>query len=175
MNPTAILIADNIGVLDQARELLSELPDELYSKPEPSVHSSGIGSHLRHCVDYYDRFFEGLSGGRIDYDQRERDERLETSRTYAIEKLEALQKKLQSLDTQVGTLLIRQDSEAEGDEVPWAPSSLERELQFQMSHAVHHYALIAVILRLNGEVPPEGFGVAPSTLRYWKETGQCAP
>lgn len=175
MNPTAILIADNIRVLTQARELLSGLPDELYSKPEPSVHSSGIGSHLRHCVDYYDRFLEGLGTGRIDYDLRERDERLETSRVYAIEKLESLQQELEALRTDAGPLLVRQDSEAEGDAVPWAPSSLERELQFQMSHAVHHYALIAVILRLNGEVPPEGFGVAPSTLRYWKETGQCAP
>ena len=152
---------------------MHERPDVvIYQNPYACLNPGlTVRAHLRETL----KVFEGLVGGRIDYDQRERDERLETSRAYAMEKLAELKKQLKNLNTSVGTLLIRQDSEAEGDEVPWAPSSLERELQFQMSHAVHHYALIAVILRLNGEVPPEGFGVAPSTLRYWKETGQCAP
>ncbi len=61
------------------------------------------------------------------------------------------------------------------DESSWATSSVERELQFLRSHTVHHFALIAVILRLSGLEPGEEFGVAPSTLRYRKENGVCAP
>ena len=50
-----------------------------------------------------------------------------------------------------------------------APSSLARELQFLTSHTIHHFAVIALILRaMDVEVDRE-FGVAPSTLRYWTE------
>ena len=49
-----------------------------------------------------------------------------------------------------------------------------RELQFLVSHTIHHYALIGVLLAAEGfdvslEFPE--FGVAPSTLTHWKETG----
>jgi len=46
-------------------------------------------------------------------------------------------------------------------------SSISRELQALSSHTIHHFALIAVTLRLHGfEVDPE-FGMSPSTLQYW--------
>ena len=73
-------------------------------------------------------------------------------------------------------MLYRFHDRSEDDAAPpWSTSSVERELQFLSSHTVHHYALIAVILRLNGVQPEEGFGVAPSTQRYWKESRACAP
>jgi hypothetical protein len=59
-------------------------------------------------------------------------------------------------------LRVRQDSSV------WAASSLARELQFTLSHTVHHYALIALILRLQGFAPPADFGVAPATLQQWQ-------
>jgi hypothetical protein len=43
-----------------------------------------------------------------------------------------------------------------------------RELQFLLSHTVHHYALMALILRLQGFNPAAEFGVAPSTLQHWE-------
>ncbi len=53
-------------------------------------------------------------------------------------------------------------------------SSLRRELHFLLSHTVHHYALIAMILARHGvEVEPD-FGVAPSTLRHWARQEQSA-
>jgi uncharacterized damage-inducible protein DinB len=41
-----------------------------------------------------------------------------------------------------------------------------RELQFLASHTLHHYALIAALLRLQGVEPGEEFGVAPGTLEH---------
>ena len=41
-----------------------------------------------------------------------------------------------------------------------------RELLFLISHTVHHFALIAFMLRSFGIEPGDKFGVAPSTLRY---------
>jgi hypothetical protein len=37
------------------------------------------------------------------------------------------------------------------------------------SHTIHHFALIAYKLQTLGIEVEEGFGVAPSTLKYWKE------
>ena len=68
-------------------------------------------------------------------------------------------------------------SDSEGcpeEQTPWTESSLERELLAVMSHTVHHYALIAIALRLGDFDPGVGFGVAPSTLRYWQEQRECA-
>jgi len=40
---------------------------------------------------------------------------------------------------------------------------------YAVVHAIHHYALISVMCHLL-EIPlPEGFGVAPSTLKHQKD------
>lgn len=50
----------------------------------------------------------------------------------------------------------------------------EREVVFVLSHMVHHNALIAVIARLVGAVPPADFGYAPSTTAHLRSR-PCAP
>lgn len=54
----------------------------------------------------------------------------------------------------------------------WGSSSPARELQFLVSHTIHHYALSTVMLKTQawdiGQEFPD-FGLAPSTLSYWKE------
>jgi len=43
-------------------------------------------------------------------------------------------------------------------------------MMFCINHAIHHYALIAMLLRSEQKVVPEGFGVAPSTIRHRLQT-----
>jgi hypothetical protein len=53
-------------------------------------------------------------------------------------------------------------------------STVGRELMYAVAHAIHHYALIAVMCGML-EVPvPAGFGVAPSTLKYHAEQPKAA-
>ena len=167
-------IADNVELIRQGLALLQEIDGELYAKPEPAISSSAIGSHVRHVVDYYQRFLVGLGVGHVDYDLRERDELVERVRESGIERLERLIGELEGLRGRgmEPSLRIKVDA---ADESSWGTSSMERELQFLRSHTVHHFALIAVILRLSGVEPGEEFGVAPSTLRYREENGVCAP
>jgi hypothetical protein len=40
---------------------------------------------------------------------------------------------------------------------------------------VHHYALIAALLRQRGFEPGEEFGVAPATAAHWRDGEACAP
>jgi uncharacterized damage-inducible protein DinB len=57
----------------------------------------------------------------------------------------------------------------------WTATTFGRELQYLLSHTVHHFALIGVMLRLLGVDPGSDFGVAPSTLRYERGDRVCAP
>ena len=41
-------------------------------------------------------------------------------------------------------------------------------------HTIHHFSLMAILLRFEGIEPGEEFGVAPATLRYWQEEAMCA-
>jgi len=181
------LLHDNVRLLEQGLVLLDGLDEELYARPCASAGLSGPGSHMRHCLDFYDRFLESLSveaevdartgGARLDYDRRRRDEELERSPALARAKIGAVIAELVALVplARGRTLLVKTDGASEGsDEGPWAGSTVERELQVLSSHTVHHYALIAAALRLQGHAPEPDFGVAPSTLRYWKEQRACA-
>lgn len=159
---TEILIAENIKVLREAQKLLERMDDRTYTKVEAPMFSSSIGSQLRHCLDFYQCFLDGLKAGKVDYDSRERDETIEQSRSRAIQRIEQTTAQLWKLSDDQGTLRVKQDSPY------WSTSSLRRELQFLLSHLVHHQALMAVVLRVYGFVPTPEFGVAPATLEHWK-------
>lgn len=163
------LIEDNIGYLQQAAALLRDLSDETYGKPAPLAFGSGLGVHLRHCLEHYESFLGGMKSGAIDYDARARDARVERDRWHALHRLEALIAALRELafgNDEERLLKVKQDCNSNETAPAWSRSTLARELQFLVSHTVHHYALIAVILRLHGFEPHADFGVAPSTLKY---------
>ena len=162
---TQILIAENIKVLRDAQKLLERMEDRTYTRVEEPTFTSSLGAQLRHCLDFYQCFLLGVKNGKIDYDLRERDEHTEQSRARAIERITATTEMLWKLSLleEPATLWVKQDSSS------WSPSSLRRELQFLLSHLVHHQALVAVMLRVQGFVPSEEIGVAPATLAYRKE------
>lgn len=169
--------ADNIACLQQAADLLRKLDDANYGQPGPGAIGSGIGPHLRHVLDHYELFLKGLPERRINYDGRDRDPRLESDRLFALQKIDEICKRLAELATLNVDLPIevRMDCGNSADPASWwSASSPKRELQFLLSHAVHHYALIAFMLQARGVVMDPGFGVAPSTLRHRKGSDECA-
>lgn len=166
------LVQANIHFLEQGVHLLDDIDDEMYVITQPSQYNSGIGKHFRHILDHYLSLVEHKQG-KIDYDARERDGRIETDRGYAISLAIEIIGKLRPY-SEDGSLIrekvsVRSNEGAKTGDSPWSSSSIKRELQFLISHTVHHYALIAVILRIQGYDPGEEFGVAPSTLQYQRE------
>jgi len=169
MRHDQMLINDNIHALKQGAELIERLDDRLYTRENRPFSLRGVGSHFRHCIDFYRSFLTAVGTGRINYDDRVRDERVESSRLLAASKLKAMIEGLQSLsgaNHQREVQVILEGSS-------WSRSSVKRELQFLLSHTIHHYALIAIALRLQGFDPGEEFGVAPSTLEYRRQTAVC--
>jgi uncharacterized damage-inducible protein DinB len=177
MSNCSILAADNIGYLQQGVDLLGRLSDEDYVRASKATYGSGIGGHMRHCIDHYTNFLAGLPSSRIDYDARQRDPRIEKERALAVEKMREIARSLEALRAKGGDaeLAVKMDCGDDSDEASWwSQSTVRRELQFLISHTVHHYALIGMILKFQGKDPGPDFGIAPSTLRYNQSRAACA-
>lgn len=156
----------NLTALQQGRDLLAGLSAEAYARRVPEVFDATVGHHLRHVIEHYTSLLDGLPEERIDYEKRARDPALESDINHAAQTLEHLQRRLeQEVDATVPQpLLVRAEHAAATD--TWHSSSLHRELEFLVSHTVHHYALIAIVCQRLAVTLPEDFGVAPSTLKY---------
>ncbi len=173
MDQRSYFIAQNTQQLQSGIDVLSGVDDEVYTAGNHDFFASGIGKHFRHIIDLYNCFLRA-GNGRVDYDARERDPRIENDRVYAIEKAKEVIAGLNALGHDAATAkhtpeecLVNSNEGANPEYVtPWCESSLVRELQYLASHTVHHYAIIAMILRILGHDCPEHFGVAPSTIIY---------
>ena len=171
MVDSASLVTANIRLLEQGIDLLENIDDKRYLYSDEQVYKSAVGRHIRHTLEHYLCLLQhGMNGSQIDYDARKRDEQLETDRQYAVKvtksiisELNILAKQPEQLDRQLQIKNNEGHLKAEGQ---WCRSGWRRELLFLISHTVHHYALVAIILRVQGYHSPPEFGVAPSTLRY---------
>jgi uncharacterized damage-inducible protein DinB len=165
---------ENIAVLRQGAELLRSIDDATYRQSVEVVFGGTLGGHYRHALDHYVSFFDGLPSGRIDYEARTRDAMVETERQAAIELSATVCERLGQLAEADAdrALLVREDGS--GSEPCWALSSVARELEFLLSHTVHHQALASILCRLLGVEVDETFGVAPSTLRHRGDGFLCA-
>ena len=165
-----------VRVLEQGLALLERLDDQLYTGTAGLPVQSGVGSHMRHALDFYQSLVHGARAGRVDYNRRERDPLVARDRACAAARIEIVIEELRALADLPGdtTLMVSPEDSDPSDGDAWCASTLARELQFLLSHTLHHYALVALILRLQGFEPGEEFGVAPSTLAHWRQEALCA-
>jgi uncharacterized damage-inducible protein DinB len=165
------LVAANLACLEQGIEFLEGLPRHVYSRSCGEIFNSSIGGHFRHNLDHYLAFLSGFESGEIDYDARARESELELDPDRATRLMQDLIAGLSVLgeaDLDRG-LRIRMD---DGGDSTWSETSLRRELQFLLSHTIHHYALIVAIAGRYGQRSfPDQFGIAPSTLHYREAQG----
>jgi uncharacterized damage-inducible protein DinB len=158
-----VTLNDNIVTLKQGELLLCSLSNSAYTKPALPVFASTIGAHIRHNLDHYACFLEGLSSGFIDYSARQRDSRIEQNRAFALAEFARILDDLSALDLRQKKWCVLIDPETGPGQTQ---TTIQRELEFLLSHTIHHYAMVAVICRLEGLIIDQDFGVAPSTLRY---------
>jgi uncharacterized damage-inducible protein DinB len=174
MHQESSLITSCIILLEDGMRLLERLDDEVYAKTSVLSPRASVGAHLRHCLDFYKTFLSGLESGRIDYNCRQRHSLIETDRRYAIQEIHQLIAELRERLSifRIAPILITTEDDSSRES--WCGSSVVRELEFLRSHTIHHYSLMAILLRFEGIEPGEEFGVAPSTLRHWQEEAACA-
>src|SRR5437868_6078396 len=80
------LIATNITWLRQSLDLVGRLDDAAFASAPKTLPGYRVGSHLRHVLEFYECFLDGIERRRIDYDARRRDETVENSRLAAAER-----------------------------------------------------------------------------------------
>ncbi|MDT8389939.1 MAG: hypothetical protein RRC34_05460 [Lentisphaeria bacterium] len=157
-----------IASLKQAADLIGGLSDTDYSEPENAVFGYSVGSHFRHLYEHYVLFRRGWASGMINFDARDRDPRFERDRAYALDCIRDMCEWLEHLPATEANRAIQVAMDC-GDG-PTADNrsgtTVKRELQNLVMHDVHHYAIIAMMLKARNAVLPPGFGVAPSTRAY---------
>ncbi len=163
-------------VLRQGESLLNSLADEDYTRKLPAVFGSTVGGHYRHCLDHFQSLLRGLDADEINYDDRERNPRIENDRKFALAETHRVLRAFGSISKQFldCPIKVRSKVNYELDTAPLIGSTVGRELMYAVAHAIHHYALIAVMCRILDVAVPAGFGVAPSTLKYHAEQPKAA-
>jgi uncharacterized damage-inducible protein DinB len=178
MEALSPLVAANLHCLEQAIELLGRLPEGAFARTSER-HARTVGPHLRHVLDHYSAFIAGLPAFRVDYDARAREPRLEADLEFAAARMREIVGELVLVEEDLMELPIQIRLESGGpsgsEAEQWSHSTVRRELQFLLSHTIHHFALIAVLLERFEIAVPDDFGIAPSTLKYWQAQGTCAP
>ena len=107
----------------------------------------------------------GLPSCRIGYDVRARDTEIERQRGAAAREARRLAESLAAVrDLAVDLELdVEVRIDPKSDRCLVVRSTLARELAFVASHTVHHFAIVALLLRDMGIGVPPRFGYAPST------------
>ena len=160
-------VRGNCHYLEQGLRLLERIAPENYSTPTRPGWAP-LGSQFRHILDHYRSFLMGWVEGRVNYDARDRDRQVETDLAEAVRVARWTIERLQRIHVEDGDRIVMVQMDCGGnDGVPdWRPSSVGRELQFLVSHTVHHYALIRMLLEDLGVEAGADFGTAPSTLAW---------
>ncbi len=172
------IILGNIEALDQGIHLLASLNDEQYTFVDSQYIQSSIGQHFRHVIDIYMALVMGQGAGHIDYDIRRRGAEVERSRTQAISELEHVKRHitryLNGDGVATASVNIKTEVSITKTHSVTISSPLIRELVFTSSHAVHHYALISVIAKIQGVELDEFLGVAPATASFLRAAAKEA-
>lgn len=158
-------------LLTQGESLLTSVDATSYACRVPMVFNASIGGHYRHGLDHFSCLLHRNIEGMIDYDQRERDVRVEQDPVHALAATRQLLARLRDIDPSAleQPVMARCEVSYESGDAPVTASTVGRELVYAIAHGIHHYAMISVIARLQNIGLPEDFGVAPSTVAHLKK------
>lgn len=147
--------------LDELINLLNQLSDESYSKSCEALSNASIGEHTRHILEMFQCLEKSYDPGILNYDNRERNERIQTKTEFAIQCILEIKS---ALKTENKILFLEQMIDGLTFRIQ---SNYYRELLYNLEHCIHHQALIKVaVLQYENISLNENFGVASSTIEY---------
>ncbi len=157
-------------VLQQLAGSIRNLPNEIYANPNPVLSGASIGQHTRHVVELFACLDAGYETGIVDYDARERNREIETNPVYACSLILDIAEKTGKENKE---LLLQTLYKGRQEKVAFIDTNYDRELLYNLEHAVHHMALIRIgLASVAITTLPESFGVAASTLQYRESCAQ---
>ena len=168
---TDILLSANFEIITQLQEALLHFSDAVYSH-KMDDHTSSIGMHTRHIIEFYQELIKALDRVAMDhgqhdicYDRRQRHLQYETSRTCAVHELMAIKEALSRVPEHHRNLTLSVIVNPAQPLVSLS-TSLERELYHVLDHMIHHMALIKLLAQIQDTPLEPDFGIAKATLDY---------
>lgn len=157
---------ETINYLSQTRGYLEEISTSDYTQSIPQLSNSTIGKHTRHFLECYQCLLTQYSAGHICYDNRPRNQEIETNPSAALQLLNDLTQQISDLDV---SLPLQLRTNLSKDKL--IPTTINRELLHNYEHTTHHLALIRVGLNLlKADIAvDENFGFANSTIEHSKK------
>jgi hypothetical protein len=167
---TPELIVAAQDVLMQGLGLLFELGDRTYAHVAGTPFKASVGQHYRHVLEHFQSLIRGLRAAEINYDARERNQRLQSEVTYAsivtCDVLRAL--KHYTDKTLAHECKVINSMGYSASQPTCLESNVSRELAYCIGHATHHFAIMRLICHEIDITVPAEFGVAPATLKHMK-------
>lgn len=155
------------NVLNQLMVILDQINSNDYIRTEETLGAS-IGQHVRHILEFYLRLIKGFKTGIVNYDLRDRDVRLEADIDFARETIRSIFEHI-DISEPKGLKLELNYGDPEDSNIV-IDTNMQRELVYNIEHAIHHMAIIKNALKESCAYIqlPQGFGIASSTIRFKK-------
>ncbi|MDZ4667711.1 MAG: DinB family protein [bacterium] len=156
----------SVVLLEQIADLVKQLDKNRYAKELPLLNGNTIGKHVRHVLEVYGEMVNGELV--VNYDARKRSLSLETDVDFALHYVSTLKTQLRQLNEDA-LINLRTKFDINSDVL--VHTSLGRELAYNIEHAIHHMAIIQIVVKHYHKdiLLSDQFGVAFSTLAYLNE------
>lgn len=164
-------------VLKQAENFLQSSTEESYNIIIEPYFISSCGEHMRHILDHFVAIMNMHKLGEIDYDKRQRGSNIETDISKALSQIADINNwistlKLSELEKKH---IMKTEVSVNSKACSTVSTTLGRELIFASSHAIHHFSIISIIMKMQNFEMKDDFGIAPATASYLRSETLCAP
>src|SRR5215213_7639181 len=158
------------NVFVQLSSTLDQLDQDQYVQPCKTLFNATIGQHVRHIIELFQCLENGYDIGLVNYEQRQRDLRIETDKAFASGLLIEVH---QGLNKENKELQLQACYDEHAADLLTLQTNFYREVAYNLEHTIHHMALIRVgITEVSDIELPEEFGVASSTIKYRQQCAQ---
>ncbi|MEO6316126.1 MAG: hypothetical protein ABIU63_12255 [Chitinophagaceae bacterium] len=158
------------NVFVQLTASLQLLNDSQYVYASKILSNATIGQHVRHIIEMFTCLEAGYETAVVNYENRERDIRIETEKEIAIVLLKTI---YEQLGKENKPLVLRGAYNDDSSTLIDLDTNYYREIAYNLEHTIHHMALIKVGIREVADIEiPAGFGVASSTIKFRNECAQ---
>jgi hypothetical protein len=160
-----------VTILSQLTDLVNQISSDDFARPVETLGNSTIGQHLRHTLEFFICLEKGFEKGLVNYDKRSHDKLVESDKFIALSTLGRIKDFVMSNPFNKA-LTLEANYNLDKDEFVSIKTNYERELVYNIEHAVHHMAIMKIGIKELAPhiVLPKDFGVAASTIRYQETT-----
>jgi hypothetical protein len=164
------LAKSSIIILNQIIDLIQQLDSITYSANLELLSNNSIGKHIRHIIEFYDCLLKGENMGNINYDARSRNPLLETDKAYTIQFIKECIAELENGN--FGNQSYSLHFSLSPDKFTTISTTFERELAYNIEHAIHHMAIIKIAVKqyCPEVLLPAHFGVAYATVKHEQQS-----